>query len=238
MSGCLQLFKLKNMLPFEIHLGDWKRILLGNMPASFLIELVFRGIFFYLLLVVSMRLMGKRMSSQLSRNEMASLVALAAAIGVPIISPDRGLLPGVIIALIIVFGERLIARRFTRSKKFEEISQGDIGVLVSDGVLEISEMLRTRVSRDRVFAQLRSEGIKNLKEAKRLYFEASGGFTMIKNNSKESGLSLIPDFDDYTCRLNIVNDVCVCCFCGKEQAPQEKKCSNCGETKFVNAIID
>ncbi|MGN6619141.1 MAG: DUF421 domain-containing protein [Ilyomonas sp.] len=227
------------MEPFEIHLSDWKRILFGNVPAEFYIELVFRGIFFYFVLVICMRLMGKRMSSQLSRNEMASLVALAAAIGVPIIAPDRGLLPGLLIAIIIVIGERLIAKRFTRSERFERISQGDIGELVCDGVLQPTVMLQTRVSRERVFAQLRYEGLKSLGNVKRLYFEASGSFTLIKDSSGKPGLSLLPDFDkDFVNRQKKVENVFVCINCGKEQKNKEYKCSNCGEKKFANAVVD
>src|SRR5205809_8135052 len=99
------------MQPFEIHLGDWSRILFGSVSAAFFIEVFIRILVFYILLVLSMRLMGKRMSSQLSRNELASLVVLAAAIGVPLQSPERGILPAVIIAAIIIIGERFIAKK-------------------------------------------------------------------------------------------------------------------------------
>jgi len=82
------------MKPEEIHLKDWLRILIGEEPISFLLELIIRAAVVYLVLMLSMRLMGKRMSSQLSRNELATLVSLAAAVGVPMMAPDRGLLPG------------------------------------------------------------------------------------------------------------------------------------------------
>jgi hypothetical protein len=97
------------MQPEEIHLSDWSRILLGEVPASFFIEVVLRAAFLYLLLIISMRLMGKRMSAQLSRNERISIVSLAAAIGVPLQAPDRGLLPAFVIAVAVIGAGRLIA---------------------------------------------------------------------------------------------------------------------------------
>ena len=94
----------------DIHFTDWSRILFGEVPASFFLEVLIRAVIFYILLLVSMRLLGKRMSSQLSRNELAALVSLAAAIGVPIMAPDRGILPGFVIALVVVFVGRTISR--------------------------------------------------------------------------------------------------------------------------------
>src|SRR6059058_3167864 len=97
------------MKPDEIKFGDWMRVLFGETPPEFFIELVIRSFFIFLLLVVSMRFLGRRMAAQLNRIEMIALFALAAAIGVPLQAPDRGLLPAVIIAVIVVGIGRLIA---------------------------------------------------------------------------------------------------------------------------------
>src|SRR5687767_14213450 len=93
----------------QIQLNDWKRMFLGEVPPEFLIEVIIRMAFLYLLLIFAMRLLGHRMASQLSRNELAALVSLAAAIGVPILAPDRGLLPALVIALVVVAISRLLA---------------------------------------------------------------------------------------------------------------------------------
>jgi len=162
------------MKSYEIVMDDWMKILIGNVPIHFFLEVVFRVLFVFLLLIFSMRLMGKRMASQLSRNEMVAMSSLAAAIGIPIQAPDRGLLPALIVAIIVILGQRWIARIAAWNEQFEEVSQGDIGVLVYDGVLNIKEMKITRISRERLFAQLRSEGIKHLGQVQRFYFEANG----------------------------------------------------------------
>ncbi|QJW89539.1 hypothetical protein HNV11_09185 [Spirosoma taeanense] len=75
------------MKPEEIHLNDWVRILIGEVPGTYFIEIVIRIAFVYLLLSVSMRLMGKRMAAQMNRNELAAQVSLAAAIGMPVWRP-------------------------------------------------------------------------------------------------------------------------------------------------------
>lgn len=87
----------------EAELWDWMRILFGaEVPPVFLVEVLIRIIIIYLLLIGSMRIMGKRMSSMISRNEMIAMISLAAAIGIPIQDPARGLLPAFIIAGIVI----------------------------------------------------------------------------------------------------------------------------------------
>jgi uncharacterized membrane protein YcaP (DUF421 family) len=55
---------------------------------------------------MSMRLMGNRMGKPLTRNELLAIVSLAAANGVALMAADRGLLPVVLIAAIVIGYQR------------------------------------------------------------------------------------------------------------------------------------
>lgn len=225
----------------DIHLTDWARIFIGEVPGSFYIEVTIRTALVYLILMVSMRLMGKRMASQLGRNEMISMISLSAAIGVPIQSPDRGLLPAVIIAFIVVLTQQLIAKRATQNEKFETLTQGDISVLVEDGWLNLGIMKKTRLTRERVFGQLRKEGICHLGEVKRLYLEANGSFTFIESKDSISGLSILPDWDnDFKEKVCKDSDETVCNHCGNKRKDEKnagEKCKKCGFDQWVKAVV-
>jgi uncharacterized membrane protein YcaP (DUF421 family) len=179
----------------EIHIMDIGRILMGEVPGSFLIEVIIRTVFLFLLLLFSMRLMGRRMASTLNRNELAALVALAAAIGVPLQSPDKGLLPAFIIAIIIIAFQQLIARRSVASKGFEKITQSNYSILVANGQLNLHNMKLVGLSRERIYAELRSARIDNLGQVERLYLEASGQFNVLKFETPRQGESIIPEWD-------------------------------------------
>src|SRR5438270_3226136 len=97
------------MKPEDIKLGDWMRIFIGEAPPAFFLELVIRVFIIFFLLIVSMRLLGRRMAGQLNRIEIIALFSLAAAIGVPLQAPDRGILPAFVIALIVVLVGRLVS---------------------------------------------------------------------------------------------------------------------------------
>ncbi len=176
----------------EIKLDDWQRILVGEVPPEFFIEVILRIAVIYVLLMLTMRIMSKRMATQLNAGELAALVTLAAAIGVPLQAPDRGLLPAIIIAFIVVVIQRMIARWSFKNEKFEQLTQGDLSLLVDNSVMNLTEMRRSRITRERLFAQLRSAGITNLGQVRKMYLESSGAFSIVRETNEKPGLTLIP----------------------------------------------
>lgn len=228
------------MKPNEIHLTDWLRILAGQVPASFYLELFIRASIIYILLLVAIRFMGKRMSGQLSRNDLAAMVSLAGAIGVPLQSPDRGILPAVIIAIVVVVIARWIGARSTKSQSFEKFSQGNISVLVKDAVFNLDEMKKARMPRERLVAQLRSKSIKQLGSVKRFYMEAGGSFTLIEEDEPKPGLSILPRWDEgFQAKFKKHADIKVCQTCGttkKEPFDAESKCPKCGDIVWTEAV--
>jgi uncharacterized membrane protein YcaP (DUF421 family) len=226
------------MKPYEIKLEDWQRIFQGEVPPVFYIELVIRVAFIYLLIIVCMRLMGKRMASQLTRNELAALSSLAAAIGMPILSPERGLLPAVIVAFIVVGAQRGMAKISARYEKFNRWSQGTTDVMVENGCLFLDEMKRARISRERLYAQLRGSGITHLGMVKRLYFESNGTFTLIKQPEPKPGLSVVPSIDPAFSKEQAYSDTAyVCCNCGKvTEGEKPSQCDNCQDKEFERPV--
>jgi uncharacterized membrane protein YcaP (DUF421 family) len=226
------------MKPEEIMLSDWYRILIGEVPPVFILEIVVRIAFVYLLLMISMRVLGKRMSAQMSRNEMAALVSLAAAIGVPILSPDKGLLPALVIAIVVVAVSKATSQWSAKNERVETITQGSIDTLIEDSVMNVKAMTKARISKERVMSELRSEKIKHTGEVKRLFMEANGSFTLIKQKNPKPGLAVIPDSDiDFLKELK-PDGILVCYHCGNPNTNNNNSllCNNCGSKKWVAAV--
>lgn len=224
----------------EIHLTDWQRIFLGEVPGEFYIELLIRVVVVYLILVVAMRLMGRRMASQLSRTEMIAMVSLAASVGIPVLAPDRGLLPAIISALVIVAIQQLLARQTSRNEEFETLINDDMDVLMNDGALNLAEMQSARVTRERLFAQLRSEGLSHLGSVKLMLMEADGKFTLIRQPDPKPGLSVLPEWDrEFTAQQKKAPGHCVCNNCGNHKqasVPVSLDCERCGNNNWVPAV--
>ncbi|TWR31549.1 DUF421 domain-containing protein [Mucilaginibacter pallidiroseus] len=229
------------MKPEDIKFGDLQRMFIGEVPGAFFIELIIRALIIYLILMVAMRSMGKRMSSQLSRNELAAMVSLAAAIGVPMMAPDRGILPAIVIAFVLVAIQRTIAKAASKNQSFERLTQGNISTLIKDSVIEVKALEAVGLSRERLFAELRCNSIAHLGEVKRVYIEANGAFSVIKTDDVKSGLSIIPKIDKSFLAAYSHDDKQVCCFCGYTAIQHINdtdlnKCPNCQKTEWTAAV--
>lgn len=222
----------------DIRLYDITRILQGEVPLPFYIELLIRAVVVYLILIFAFRLMGKRMASHMSRNELAAIATLAAAVGIPLQSPDRGVLPGLLIAGLVVLVQRTVAARAAKNERFERITQGKISTLVQDACLQVDDMKKCHISRERIFSQLRSSNIRHLGQVQRLFLEASGSFTLINNPNPIPGLCILPDMDKaFIAEQTVDPDKKVCNYCGGGQPNAEtQECPNCHHHEWVEAV--
>ena len=85
------------MNKYDIHLSDIYRILFGEAPVEFLVEVFIRTWLIYLILLIIVRLMGKRMSGQLTIAEMAVMVTMGAIVAPAMQIPNLGILQGALI---------------------------------------------------------------------------------------------------------------------------------------------
>jgi uncharacterized membrane protein YcaP (DUF421 family) len=226
----------------DIHWDDWHRILFGAAPASFLLEVLIRTVIMYLILLVILRLMGKRMGGQLTISELAVMVTLGAIICVPMQIPDRGVVQGLFVIICALIFQRGFTWLGFKHSKWEVILQGKETILIKDGVIVVHELEKASISRQQLYGILRSQNIYNLGEVERLYAEACGLFSVYKAEEPKPGLSLFPPLDDgvHDVQVQPVEDEFVCRMCGNpapHRGPQNEQCTNCGSKDWEVAII-
>ena len=231
------------MKPEDIHLSDWLRILVGEVPASFYLEALFRIVFIYLLLIASMRVMGNRMGKPLTRNKIIAMVSLAAANGVALMAADRGLLPVVLIAAIVIGYQRAIAWGAFRNARFESLVLDDLSILAEDGRLNLNKLEEGVLCRNQLFAQLRKESVKNLGQVRRAYQEAKGNFSVLTFGEAEprAGLSILPTRDAaFRQEQQRAEGQFACASCGhvlhSAQAPPSQ-CPRCAQQQWQPAVL-
>jgi uncharacterized membrane protein YcaP (DUF421 family) len=196
-------------------LFDLRDLIIGQTPPTFMLEVVVRMLFLYTVLLIAMRVMGRRMSSQLTRNEMLALVSLAAAVGPALQDPTRGLLPPLVIAVCVVGLNYLIGYLTFRSRRFEQIANGYAETLVADGRLQLDALRRNGISRERLVADLRSNGVLQLGAVDRVYIETNGSFSLLLAEQPRPGLSIVPEWDAKLAdELEYDKSVRACSLCG------------------------
>jgi uncharacterized membrane protein YcaP (DUF421 family) len=226
----------------EIHLWDIKRILFGQAPPEFLIEVFIRTLIIYIAAMVVMRWLGKRMNGQLTITEFAIMVTMGAIISVPMQLPDRGLIQGFVALLCTLLFLLGINWWSIKRRKFERLAQGDLCILVKDGVLQMREMESSRISKNQLFAVLRSKEIYHLGKVKRMYIEACGIFSIYQDEAKKPGLPVFPPDDKSLLSLyekESPTDNMACTNCGTVQQleVQGDRCKNCGHKEWTKAIL-
>lgn len=225
----------------EIRLSDWQRILLGNAPGEFLLEVIIRTLFTYCILLIVIRLLGKRMSGQLTSTEMAVMLVLGAIVSVPMQTPDRGLLQGVYMLFLIMGFQQGLTNWMRKNEKVEKKLQGAVSLLVKDGVLQMPEMKALELSREQLFAVLRGQQIYNLGQVKRVYMEACGDFSIYKVQQAKPGLSIMPRKDTAIHELHqkATDHTVVCGHCGhvERQNNGTHLCMVCGHDEWQPPVL-
>jgi uncharacterized membrane protein YcaP (DUF421 family) len=230
----------------DIHIDDIYRILFGQAPPIFLLEVFIRTLLIYILLLFMIRWLGKRMSGQLTIMELAVMLALGAIICVPMQIPDRGLLQGAVLMLCALIFQRGVSWLGVKSGKFEDFTQGKSSMLIKNGILELGMLNENRISHAQLFSKLRSENIFNLGEVERVYLEACGLYSIFKTEQPKPGLPILYVDDeaifeeqkrDAIEEKDEANSV-ACKNCGYVKDKNTiGKCNNCGEDDWVKAII-
>jgi uncharacterized membrane protein YcaP (DUF421 family) len=218
----------------DIQWADWHRILIGSAPTEFLIEVFFRSVFLFVFLLIVLRLMGKRMGGMLTISELAVMLTLGAIICVPMQIPDRGILQGFFVLTCALAFQRWFPLLGIFFKKGEQVIEGKEVTLLKDGVIEVKELKAANISKQQLYAVLRSQGLYNLGAVERIYLEAAGFFSVFRFKEPKLGLPIFPGNDSL---LKQHESVLACCDCGKiTTTPTPTSCSNCSGNTWTPAI--
>jgi uncharacterized membrane protein YcaP (DUF421 family) len=225
----------------EIKLSDFHRLLFGEAPPEFLIEVLIRTLIVFVALLVFLRLIGKRMGGVLTISELAVMLTLGAVLAVPMQMPDRGVLQGILILVTILFLQRGLNLVEFKSKKVEQLTQGEMIMLVKDGVILNENMNSSRISKQQLFSKLRESKIHSLGNIRRVYLEACGVFSIYQHEEEKPGLSVLPKKDQgiYGFRQDEKSNSMSCSNCGHtdNEAATVFPCEICGNKEWLKSVI-
>ena len=214
---------------------------MGSAPGEFMLEIAIRTLIIYLILLVVMRLLGKRMGAQLTITEMAVMLTLGAIVAVPMQVPERGLLPAVVLLLTVLVLQRGVNWVALKNRTSETVLQGDVSLLLKDGVLQTDEMKKSGLSHEQVFARLRSNDVQHLGTLKRVYLESGGFFSIYKFPEPRPGLSVLPLKDKKLHDAeHHADELSACLNCGSvlRLPTPNASCPNCGHKEWTYAVQD
>jgi len=146
-----------------------------HLPLSILEKLA-RPVIVYLVLVVLLRLFGKRELAQLNPFDLVVLLSLSNTVQNAIIGDDNSVTGGVIGAFGLLAINWLVVRVLFRSPRLTRALEGRSTVLVRDGQLDSKAMSQEALSREELLSVVHKQGFEGFHQVRRCQLEPNGTF--------------------------------------------------------------
>lgn len=171
--------------------------------AEFL-TIVFRTVFLYILILVILRIMGKREVGELGIIDVVVFIIMAEVAAVALESPEAKLSHS-ILPMIILLIIQLVSSYFSlKSKRFRDIVDGEPSLMIRHGKILEKEMRKQRYNLDDLFQQLREQQIGSVHEVSFAYLEPSGNLSVFKHDDIQPVIPLISDGVIQTRHLELI----------------------------------
>ena len=219
---------------------EWKRLLFNDLPIEFLLEVIFRTIIMFSVVLLTLKFAGKRGVKQLSIFEIVIIISLGSAAGDPMFYEDVGLLPAIVVFLMILFMYRGVTWLLGKSKRFETFIEGKTHCIIEDGQFSIQSFEKEDLAQDEFFAELRLRSIEHLGQVRNAYIETNGAISVFfyEDEDVKYGLPIRPQLFAMKSTNIPKTGIYACTFCANTQKlePTAAKCSVCGRDEWVEAI--
>ena len=158
-----------------------------------------RAIILYIVVLVVMRLMGKREIGQLQPFELAIAIMIADLAAVPMselgIPLTNGIIP--ILALLVMY--MIISVLNMKSIKFRKVISGQPSILIYRGRIDEKVLRKERITINELQERLRGDNIFNLSDVEYAILETNGEVTVIQKPEKRNiiveDLNINPEYE-------------------------------------------
>ena len=169
----------------------------------------FRTIILYILIMIGLRLMGKRQIGELEPSELALTMMISDLAAVPMQDFGIPLLSGIIPLTTLLVMTMLFSQFSLFSLRFRALVCGTPSVLIRQGVVQQEAMRKNRYTLDELLEELRGQGYSGISQIKYAILENSGRLSILPWTASQppSATQLKLDLkDDVTLPTVLIND--------------------------------
>ena len=150
-------------------------------PGSHVLaQIVLRTGVIYLLVLVGVRLSGKREVGQMTPFDLTLLLLLSNSVQNAMTGPDNSLAGGAVAAGTLLILNYLVADLSGVNKPFRRLIEGQPALLVHDGHIIESHMRKERISMDELHRAMREHGINSVDQIALSVLEVDGSISCLK----------------------------------------------------------
>ncbi|MES2773966.1 MAG: YetF domain-containing protein [Bacteroidota bacterium] len=221
---------------------DWHELLFGSEKWDFLPEVAIRTVTMFLIILIGLRMLGKRSVSQLSVFELGVIIGLGSAAGDPMFYKDVGLLAALVVFVVVIILYRFMTFLINRSERVEKILEGEPVYLIEDGKFNLANFENEPIAQEEFFAQLRLANVSHLGQLQLVIIETNGLISLFyyEDDEVKWGLPILP----HLCSKKVQNPSetgkYACAHCGEIAETKDSatlsSCKSCDKNEWVVAI--
>ncbi len=144
-----------------------------------------RALIIYSVVIICMRVMGKRQISQLQTSELVVTLLISDVAAIPMQNSEQNLVSGLIPIFVLVACEIIVSIIMMKSTKFRKLICGSPVVIVDDGKIIQKEFTRLRINVEDLEEQLRQLDVASIHDVAYAIVETNGKLSIIKKSPKQ-----------------------------------------------------
>ena len=151
-----------------------------------------KSLFFYLLITVVYRIMGKREIGELSIMDFIVSIFIAELAAISIENYNDNMFLSIIPIAVLVVLQIFSAKLSLKSENVRSLIDGNPSVIINRGKDNFEEMLKQRYNLDDLLTQLRAKSIKSIEEVDYAILETSGKLSIFKREDDKNHTYPLP----------------------------------------------
>lgn len=144
-----------------------------------MLNIFFRTIIIYVVVVIAMRFMGKRQIGEFEPSEFVIAIMISEVAAIPLGNVAIPLLQGIIPVLTLIVAEISLSFICVKSGRARNIFIGKPSIIIKQGVIDQKELKKLRFDLEDVIEELRCNGYNNVSEIEYAILETSGQLSII-----------------------------------------------------------
>ena len=159
--------------------------------GSGLVDVAIRTAIIYVVLIVGLRLAGKRNVGQLSIFDLIVLLVIADAVQNAMVGENTTLAGGIVAAATLLSMDKLLDIVSTRVPRVRSILEGEAQDLIRDGAVLEEALSKEGIDEDELAAALRAHGLLDPADVALAVLETDGSISVVPRRS-EDGRAPLP----------------------------------------------
>ena len=147
-------------------------------------DIVLRTAAIYAVILIGLRLAGKREMGQMTVFDLVVLLLIANAVQNAMVGPDTSLLGGVLAALVLLILNAVLARLRLRWPRLQRVVEGSPTLLILHGEMQAANMRREGVDEETLKAALREHGMANETGVETAILEIDGSISVVPDSAQ------------------------------------------------------